>query len=62
MVPRAHRPQFGYGFDEGRWNGLSILLQMNNLTNTPDTNQQIAGLPNGAQPTRPLEYDPPGQR
>lgn len=49
--------QLGYAFDEGRWNGLSILLQVNNLTNTPDTTQQVAGLPDGVQVARPLEYD-----
>ncbi len=49
--------QLGYAFDTGRWNGLSILLQVNNLTNTPDTTQQIAGLPDGVQVARPLEYD-----
>ena len=49
--------QLGYAFDTGRWNGLSILLQVNNLTNTPDTTQQVAGLPNGVQVARPLEYD-----
>jgi hypothetical protein len=30
---------------------------VNNLTNSPDTTQQIAGLPNGVQVARPLEYD-----
>jgi len=49
--------QLGYAFDEGRWKGLSLLLQVNNLTNSPDTTQQIAGLPNGVQVARPLEYD-----
>lgn len=49
--------QLGYAFEQGRWNGLSILLQVNNLTNTPDTTQQVAGLPNGVQVSRPLEYD-----
>ncbi|OZB59495.1 MAG: TonB-dependent receptor [Lysobacterales bacterium 14-68-21] len=49
--------QLGYAFDEGRMKGLSLLLQVNNLTNSPDTTQQIAGLPNGVQVARPLEYD-----
>lgn len=49
--------QLGYAFEQGRWNGLSILLQINNLTNTPDETQQIAGLPNNVQVARPLEYD-----
>jgi iron complex outermembrane receptor protein len=49
--------QLGYAFSEGRWSGLSILLQVSNLTNTPDTTVQVAGLPNGVQIGRPLEYD-----
>ncbi|MEP7187419.1 MAG: TonB-dependent receptor [Rhodanobacter sp.] len=49
--------QLGYAFDTGRLNGLSVLLQVNNLTNSPDTTQQIAGLPNGVKAARPLEYD-----
>jgi TonB-dependent receptor len=49
--------QLGYAFSEGRWSGLSILLQVSNLTNTPDTTVQVAGLPNGVSITRPLEYD-----
>jgi outer membrane receptor protein involved in Fe transport len=49
--------QLGQAFNEERWNGLSILLQVNNLTNTPDTTQQIAGLPDGVQVARPPEYD-----
>ena len=49
--------QVGYAFSDGRWNGLSILLQVNNLGNSPDATAQIAGLPNNVQITRPLEYD-----
>ncbi|MDE3211306.1 MAG: TonB-dependent receptor [Pseudomonadota bacterium] len=49
--------QLGYAFDHGRWNGLSILLQVNNLTNTPDSTVQFATLPNNVPLTRPLEYD-----
>jgi len=49
--------QLGYAFTEGRWNGLSILLQVNNLTNTADKTQQISALPNGVAVARPLEYD-----
>lgn len=49
--------QLGYAFSEGNWNGLSLLLQVSNLTNTPDTTVQVSGLPNGVQLTRPLEYD-----
>jgi len=49
--------QMGYAFSQGKWNGLSVLLQVNNLTNSPDKTQQISGLPNNMQVTRPLEYD-----
>ncbi len=49
--------QVGYAFSDGRWNGLSILLQVNNLGNSPDVTAQISGLPNNVQVTRPLEYD-----
>jgi iron complex outermembrane receptor protein len=49
--------QLGYAFSEGRWSGLSILLQVSNLTNTPDATVQVSGLPNNVQVARPLEYD-----
>jgi iron complex outermembrane recepter protein len=49
--------QLGYAFSEGRWNGLSILLQINNMTNSADKTQQISALPNGVSLGRPLEYD-----
>ncbi|KAG9583047.1 hypothetical protein KCV01_g14739, partial [Aureobasidium melanogenum] len=49
--------QVGYAFEHGPWNGLSILLQVNNLTNTPVKTEQVAGLPNGVKVARPLEYD-----
>ena len=49
--------QLGYAFSEGSLNGLSLLLQVSNLTNTPDKTAQVAGLPNNVQLTRPLEYD-----
>jgi iron complex outermembrane recepter protein len=49
--------QLGYAFSEGRWNGLSLLLQVSNLSNTADKSVQISGLPNNVQVTRPLEYD-----
>lgn len=49
--------QLGYAFSSGRWNGLSLLLQVNNLSNSPDSTVQIATLPNNVPMTRPLEYD-----
>ena len=53
--------QLGYAFDEGRWSGLSILLQVNNLSNSPMKTVQTAALPNGVSVTRPLEYDTYGR-
>ncbi len=49
--------QLGYAFEHGAWNGLSVLLQVNNLTNSPMKTQQIAALPNSVKVARPLEYD-----
>jgi TonB-dependent receptor len=49
--------QLGYEFGDGRWKGLSILLQVNNLGNSPDATVQYATLPNNVPMTRPLEYD-----
>lgn len=49
--------QVGYAFDEHTaLSGLSILLQVNNLTNSPQKTQQISGLPNGVEVGRPLDY------
>jgi len=53
--------QLGYAFDHGTWNGLSILLQVNNLTNSPQKTQQIAALPNNVKVARPLKYDTYGR-
>jgi len=49
--------QAGYAFTQGSWNGLSILLQLYNVTNSPYKTQQIAGLPNNVQIARPLDYN-----
>ncbi len=49
--------QAGYEFDSGRLKGLSILLQVTNLTNEPFKSEQISGLPDKSRATRPLEYD-----
>ncbi len=49
--------QLGYAFSGGRWDGLSLLLQVNNLSNSSDSTVQIATLPNNVPLTRPLEYD-----
>jgi len=49
--------QLGYAFSSGRLDGLSILLQVNNLSNSADSTVQVATLPNNVPLTRPLEYD-----
>jgi iron complex outermembrane receptor protein len=49
--------QIGYAFEQGPMNGLSILLQVNNLTNSPVKTEQISSLPNNEKIGRPLEYD-----
>ncbi|MGO4701429.1 TonB-dependent receptor [Dyella sp. 2RAB6] len=49
--------QIGYAFaDDTRLNGLSLLLQVNNLSNSAQKTQQISGLPNNVQVGRPLDY------
>lgn len=53
--------QLGYAFDHGTWNGLSVLLQVNNLTDSPMKTQQILGLPSGVKVARPLEFDTYGR-
>jgi len=49
--------QAGYEFRHGRLKGLSLLLQVTNLTNEPFKSEQVAGLPNSVSVARPLEYD-----
>ena len=49
--------QLGYAFTGSRWDGLSLLLQVNNLTNSSDSSVQVSTLPNNVPLTRPLEYD-----
>ncbi|MBS0584089.1 MAG: TonB-dependent receptor [Proteobacteria bacterium] len=53
--------QASYEFGEGRLKGLSVLLQVNNVTDSPYRTQQISGLPNGVSVARPLEYDTYGR-
>ncbi len=47
--------QAGYEFNDGRFKGLSLLLQVNNVTNSPYRTQQISGLPNGGTIARPMD-------
>jgi TonB-dependent receptor len=49
--------QAGYEFSTGRLKGLSLLLQVTNLTNEPFKSEQVSGLPNNVTVARPLEYD-----
>lgn len=53
--------QAGYDFQEGKLKGLSVLLQVNNLTNSAYRTQQISGLPNGVFVPRPLDYNTYGR-
>jgi iron complex outermembrane receptor protein len=49
--------QAGYEFKDGSYKGLSILLQVNNLTNSPYGTVQISSLTDGTVYTTPLEND-----
>lgn len=49
--------QISYAFDAGKWKGLTLLFQVSNLTNTPDSKVQISGLPSGEQLIMPQYYD-----
>ncbi|QWT21679.1 TonB-dependent receptor [Bacillus sp. NP157] len=49
--------QIGYEFEQGRFKGLSYLLQVNNLTNSPEKWKQTSALPNNVSVGRPLEYN-----
>jgi TonB-dependent receptor len=49
--------QLEYDFSQGALSGLSILLQVNNLSNAPDATVQYATLANNVPMTMPLEYD-----
>ncbi|MBD8872764.1 TonB-dependent receptor [Rhodanobacter sp. DHB23] len=49
--------QLEYDFSQGPMTGLSVLLQVNNLANSPDATVQYAYLANNVPMTMPLEYD-----
>ena len=49
--------QLSYAFDSGKWKGLTLLFQVNNLTNASDSKLQVAGLPDGEQIVLPQYYD-----
>lgn len=60
-LDRTTNLQAGYEFQDGRMKGLSFLLQINNLTNSPYKTVQITTLTSGAQFSTPLEYDTYGR-
>lgn len=49
--------QTSYSFDEGRFKGLTLLMDVSNLTNAPYRTQQIAGMPNGVSVPAPLDFN-----
>jgi TonB-dependent receptor len=60
-IDRTLNFQAGYEFQEGRVKGLSFLLQINNLNNSPYRTVQITSLPAGGTFSTPLEYDTYGR-
>jgi iron complex outermembrane recepter protein len=60
-IDRTLNFQAGYEFQDGRAKGLSFLLQINNLNNSPYRTVQITTLPAGGTSTTPLEYDTYGR-
>jgi iron complex outermembrane receptor protein len=56
-IERTLNLQAGYEFPDGRLKGLSFLLQINNLNNSPYRTVQITSLPAGGSFSTPLEYD-----
>lgn len=53
--------QVGYEFQEGTYSGLSVLFQVNNLTDSPMKTEQTSALPNNVKIQRPLEFDTYGR-
>jgi iron complex outermembrane recepter protein len=49
--------QANYAFDSGSFKGLTLLLDVSNLTNAPYRTLQASGLPNNVTVSMPLEYD-----
>ena len=51
--------QMGYSFEHGTYNGLSILLQVNNVTNAPSAqtqSPQVGGVSSGLLPWKYNTY------
>jgi len=49
--------QANYAFDSGAFKGLTLLLDVGNLTNEPFRSVQVSGLPNNVMVPMPLEFD-----
>ena len=49
--------QANYAFSSGAFNGLTLVLDVSNLTNAPYRTLQVSGLPNNVMVPMPLEYD-----
>ncbi len=49
--------QTEYDFKDGTLKGLTLLLDISNLTNAPYRTLQVTGLPNGVMFPSPLEFD-----
>jgi iron complex outermembrane receptor protein len=60
-IDRTLNFQAGYEFQDGRLKGLSFLLQINNLSNSPYQTSQITSLPVSGSFKTPLEYDTYGR-
>jgi iron complex outermembrane receptor protein len=60
-IDRTLNFQAGYELQRGPAKGLSVQLQINNLTNSPYKTVQITALPTGGTIKTPLEYDTYGR-
>jgi iron complex outermembrane receptor protein len=60
-IDRTINFQAGYEIQGGAAKGLSFLLQINNLNNSPYRTVQITSLPAGGSFSTPLEYDTYGR-
>jgi len=49
--------QANYAFDSGAFKGLTLLLDVSNLTNEPFRSVQVSALPNNVVVPMPLEFD-----
>ncbi|HEX8756710.1 MAG TPA: TonB-dependent receptor [Steroidobacteraceae bacterium] len=49
--------QANYAFNSGTFNGLTLLLDVSNLTNAPYRTEQVSGMPNNVMVPEPLEFD-----